>query len=125
MDRNDPKVQEMVYVFFDNILGGDKGTIDKLSKALTVYAFRNGPVEDMHSNGQLSEDDMKTLNKFMVNRFAGLLTMISQDEWPKILQLMGLFASGLSEWDEAVPDTAEFDAADEFLKICGTPPSQL
>ena len=35
---------------------------------MTHYAFRNGPVEDMHANGQLSQQDMKTLNKYMVNR---------------------------------------------------------
>ena len=27
--------------------------IDAISKAVTHYAFRNGPVEDMHANGQL------------------------------------------------------------------------
>ena len=29
--------------------------IDAISKAVTHYAFRNGPVEDMHANGQLSQ----------------------------------------------------------------------
>lgn len=43
--------------------------IDLFAKVITHYAFRNGPVEDMHANNQLSQDDMKTLNKFMVNIF--------------------------------------------------------
>ena len=45
--------------------------IDAISKAITHFIFRNGPVEDMHTNNQLSEKDMKTLNKYMVNRIAG------------------------------------------------------
>ena len=32
-----------------------------VSRAIAHYAFRNGPVEDIHSNGQLSDDDMKIL----------------------------------------------------------------
>lgn len=44
----------------------DKGNFDTISIALTHYLFRNGPVENMHSDGKLSQEDMKTLNKFMV-----------------------------------------------------------
>jgi hypothetical protein len=29
------------------------------------FAFRNGPVEDIHANNRLSESDMKTLNKYI------------------------------------------------------------
>lgn len=47
--------------------------IDAISKAVTHYAFRNGPVEDMHANGQLSQQDMKTLNKYMVNRIRAVV----------------------------------------------------
>lgn len=53
--------------------------IDSISKAITHFAFRNGPIENMHSNNQLSENDMKTLNKYMVNRIAGLLTAIADN----------------------------------------------
>ena len=41
--------------------------ISDLAKAITVEVFRNGPVEDMHAAGKLSEEDMKTLNKYMVS----------------------------------------------------------
>ena len=47
--------------------------IDSFAKAVTHYAFRNGPVEDMHTEKKLSQDDMRTLNKYMVNRLAGPL----------------------------------------------------
>ena len=40
------------------LLSDDKA--DALAIGLTHYFFRNGPVEDMHALGQLSEDDMMT-----------------------------------------------------------------
>ncbi len=58
-----------------------KENIDAISKAITHFVFRNGPVEDMYANNQLSEVDMKTLNKNMVNRIAGLLTSIADNNW--------------------------------------------
>ncbi len=38
--------------------------LDTISKAITHFIFRNGPIEDMHAdpNNQLSDDDMKILN---------------------------------------------------------------
>lgn len=49
-----------------------------ISKAITHFSFRNGPIEDMHASpkNQISQDDMKTLNKFMVNRLRVLLRLI-------------------------------------------------
>ena len=69
----------------------NKDNIDTISIALTHYLFRNGPVEDMHSEGKLSQEDMKTLNKFMVNRIAGLLQIINKEEWLKIELLLDYY----------------------------------
>lgn len=69
----------------------NKNNIDTISIALTHYFFRNGPVEDMHSEGKLSQEDMKTLNKFMVNRIAGLLQIINKEEWLKIELLLDYY----------------------------------
>lgn len=86
-----------------------KDNIDIVSIALTHYLFRNGPVEDMHSNGQLSQEDMKTLNKFMVNRIAGLLKTIDNGEWLKLELLLNFYKLFGNEWDKPVPDTGEID----------------
>ena len=51
----------------------DYATIDMLSKGITQFAFRSGPVEEMHAKNKLTQKDMKTLNKHMTNRIAGLL----------------------------------------------------
>ena len=81
--------------------------IDKFAKAITHYAFRNGDVENMHANGQLSQDDMKILNKYMVNRIAGILKLIQEEQWAKLEILMRAYGIYGCDWDKAEPDTEE------------------
>ncbi|MCM3268813.1 hypothetical protein [Paenibacillus elgii] len=84
--------------------------INMISKAITHFAFRNGPIEDMHAhpNNQLSESDMKTLNKFMVNRIAYIFTLIIEERWLEFEFLVkttdSMFGHG---WDEAEPDDGD------------------
>ncbi len=87
----------------------DKKNIDWLSKALTHYVFRNGPVEDIHSNGNLSQQDMKILNKYMVNQFANLLSLVLDNEWLKIELLLNYLAVYGHDWDKAEIDLKEID----------------
>ncbi|WP_289142188.1 hypothetical protein [uncultured Brevibacillus sp.] len=89
-----------------------KDNINMISKAVTHFAFRNGPIEDMHANNQLTEEDMKTLNKFMVNRLAYIFSLITEERWGELDILLSttnsMFGHG---WDEAEPDdggTKEF-----------------
>ena len=90
--------------------------IDAISKAVTHYAFRNGPVEDMHANGQLSQQDMKTLNKYMVNRVAGLLTAAVDGNWLQLEQLFSYYRLFGRDWDAAEPDMGELKLLMEQLK---------
>ncbi len=86
-----------------------RDNIDSISKAVTHFIFRNGPVEDMHANNQLSEHDMMTLNKYMVNKIAGLLTAIANDDWLKLEFLFLHYKIYGSQWDNAEPDMKEID----------------
>ena len=86
----------------------DFETIDMLSKGIMQFAFRCGPVEDMHARGKLTQKDMKTLNKFMTNRIAGLLTTISNGDIAKVLKVLSFYASLSSDWDSCKPDSEEF-----------------
>lgn len=98
--------ETMKKVFFDNF------DIDKFSKIITNYAFRNGPVEDIHASGKLSEEDMKTLNKYMVNRIAGILQLIKDEQWFKLvgfLETYKLYGECGASWDKAEPDIDEID----------------
>jgi len=58
----------------------DTDIIHKLSVVTTHYVFRNGPVENMHADGKLSDNAMMKLNKFLVNRLAYIFTLILDDD---------------------------------------------
>lgn len=87
----------------------NKDNIDWISIALTHYLFRNGPVEDMHADGKLSQDDMKILNKYMVNRIAGLLKLANDNEWLKIRLMLSYFKLFGQDWDKPEYDTEDIE----------------
>lgn len=76
---------------------------DRLAIGLAHYFFRNGPVEDMHADSQLSESDMKTLNKYMVDRIARVLLLAKENRWLELELLLGFHMRCGSTWDK--PDT--------------------
>ena len=86
----------------------DLKTLDNLtpiSKAITHFAFRNGPVENMHADGKLSEKDMMTLNKFMVNRLAYVFSLIIDERWAEFEFLVEMTNKWYGhDWDDAIPD---------------------
>ena len=86
----------------------DFETIDMLSKGITQFAFRSGPVEEIHSRGKLIQKDMETLNKYMVNRIAGLLQTVFNGDVAKALKVLSFYASLSTDWDTIKPDTEEF-----------------
>lgn len=100
-----------------------KENIDGISKALTHYIFRNGPVEDMHAAGKLDQEDMKTLNKYMVNRIAGILSAVEAGEWLKLELLYAYYQYFGGSWDEAEPDKQEMEQV--YQKICSNTPGIL
>ena len=63
-------------------------TIDMLSKGITQFAFRSGPVEEMHASNKLTQKDMEILNKYMTNRIAGLLQTIFNGDVAKALKVL-------------------------------------
>jgi len=89
----------------------DTANIDLLSKAITNYIFRNGPIEDLHATKDISQEDMKMLNIFMVNRIAGLLTYVMDGKWMKLRLALGYCSLGTNEWYPAEPSTEEIEMA--------------
>ena len=86
----------------------DFKTIDMLSKGITQFAFRSGPVEKMHTKNKLTQNDMEILNKFMTNRIAGLLQTVFNGDVAKALKVLTFYASLSTDWDTIKPDTEEF-----------------
>lgn len=63
----------------------------------------------MHAEGKLSQEDMKILNKFIVNRIAGILETIKKDEWIKLGLLLKDYSFFGRGWDKPIPDTEELE----------------
>ena len=86
----------------------DFETIDMISKAITQFAFRSGPVEDMHAKNKLTQKDMRALNEYMANRIAGLLTAISNGDFDNVVKVLSFYGTLSSDWDKVKPDIEEF-----------------
>jgi hypothetical protein len=54
---------------------------------------------------------MKTLNKYMLSRIAGLLTAkVDDNKWTQMAYLLDSYYKHFgTEWDEVEPDMSEFD----------------
>ena len=81
----------------------NKNNIDTISKALTHFVFRNGPIEDMHAvpNSKLNDADMKTLCKYMVDHLALVFNMIMSNRWYEFEILIGIYSVYGRDWDKA------------------------
>lgn len=91
----------------DDLLNGKN--LEWLPRAITHYIFRNGPIEDMHANKQLSQKDMKTLNKYMVNKIATLLSLVNNEEWYRLEIILRAYGVYGQDWDKPEIDTKEVE----------------
>lgn len=90
---------------------------NRLAIAITHFAFRNGPIEDMHydEGKNITDEDMKTLNKYMVNSMDSILKLFSRSYFPKIMALALTTENFGHDWDK--PDTGESDERlESFIK---------
>ncbi len=63
----------------------------------------------MHADGKLTQEDMKTLNKFMVNRLARILSAVYERRWLQLELLYGFLQNYGIDWDKAEPDVEELE----------------
>lgn len=81
--------------------------LTKIAKAVTHFAFRNGPIEDMHADvsKNITDEDMKILNKYMVNRLAYVFMLMIEERWLEFNHVIETidWMFGHS-WDDAEPD---------------------
>ena len=104
------KIEEKLNVnsddFIENWLQSEEFR-NRLAIAVTHFAFRNGPIEEIHENPDknITDADMKRLNKYMVNAMASILKLFSTQDFPKILSLALTSEVFGYNWDK--PDTIE------------------
>lgn len=89
--------------------------IAEVSKAIAHYVFRNGPVEDMHADGQLSDSDMKILNKYMNDRIATFLYLLKEQDWLRLALFLDKYKYYGSEWDKPELKIEELDKVNELI----------
>lgn len=100
--------------------------IKDLAIRLTKFTFRNGPIERMHAGNyliekfenippstplekisQLTDEDMKILNTFMVDRIGYLLTLFANGEYTKLRYLLSSPFLSAYSWDNPNIDKIE------------------
>ena len=72
------------------------------AKAIAALAFRNGPIEEVHADSRITQDEMKVIMKAAVDRVYVLL--LARDKSPTAyeayMQAGDLFTSS---WDDPDP----------------------
>lgn len=105
------KYRSYKYTFKNNI-------IKSIAKMLVHYAFRNGPVEQMHCDGKLSYNDMKILNKYMNDRLTAEIQLLKKHDWFRLCILLDMYSFYGSDWNSPKISTDEIDeCAALLLKI--------
>lgn len=111
---------------------GGEDYIRNLAVALSIYCFRNGPVEDMHSGSvsylnatpdthpesisQLSQEDMKTLNKYMVDKLGFVLTLLVNERYLELKDILTFPMLCGSDWDPPNIEK-EWEKYREYVKL--------
>lgn len=104
--------------FINNEATEQYNFICELAKGLTGYSFRNGIVEDFHSAGCLSDNQMKQLNKYMVDRIGYVFHLIYEDRWDDLELLLGFHCSLCRSWDNVDLSVGKKEL-DEIKEILG------
>ncbi|MDD4796769.1 MAG: hypothetical protein PHO66_03260 [Eubacteriales bacterium] len=115
-DAKNPQLRQLQQGAKDRLFGD----IDQLAIGLAHYFFRNGPVEDMHANGQLSDDDIKTLNKYIVDRIARALLLATESRWLELEVLLAFYMEYGAGGDKPDRDLSEIDNALALLSSAAT-----
>jgi hypothetical protein len=82
-----------------NMLDNSKAEV--WAKAIVHFIFRNGPVEDIHSKGNLTDEDMKVINKYMLDQMTGLVLSMQKGEWFILEQMAQFYLNFGTQWDPA------------------------
>jgi hypothetical protein len=98
-----------------------KADVKRLALIMAVNCVRNTVIEDYHSQGKLTQEEMKTFNKEVANKLYTFLEYLFNK--PPADQQAFLSAMSImypTNWDQPKLDT-EFVQAVKFLKEKGNP----
>jgi len=75
-----------------------------IASAIVHHIFRNGPVEGMHAEGKLTEEDMRILNKYAMDKMFEIIVLYRTGSWASLLAFFGTYSSFGKSWDDPEPD---------------------
>lgn len=105
---------------------------NEFAKCSAVYAFRNGPIENIHASGRISDEEMEKINRYMVNRLGEIFFLLSTGRG-KDLDALLLFPeicssdwadADLSELEDNVQIGKMFAQNCEFASVSQQPKTQ-
>ena len=86
---------------------------DVYPKALANFMFRE-IIEDAHSKYNISQEDMKAMNKEAVNRAMLFLTIKSD---PDLYRAFAIEALGCEEWDESEMTEELYQRVEKMMRM--------
>lgn len=99
---------------------GQKVLYVTLVNAIVHYLFRTGPIESLHLQGKVNNDDMKKIMKFAANRLAGMLHELQycmqNNDFSIIEHTLEPHARATQLWEEPEADFSEFVLAENRQK---------
>ena len=69
-------------------------TLKFVAKMIAIHGYRNSPIEDIHAEGHISDEEMKHLNKTICNQIYTVLYLMETTGLPEFFTWYG------SGWDD-------------------------
>ena len=91
-------------MIFQNL---NKEQINTLSKFIVLHAFRNGPIEDIHSADRISQEEIKEIMQHAVTNMAAIIDGLTNERGPYILDRQWSYMEIRSEWND--PDWSKIE----------------
>lgn len=91
-------------------------SIHRISNMITHFAFRNGPIEKLHGNGLINDEEMYELNKYMMNKIATIIHLLKEDKHKELITMVFSYDMFGTNWDEAIPCEKTLSALDAMMQ---------
>ncbi|VBB09120.1 Hypothetical protein LUCI_4406 [Lucifera butyrica] len=88
------------------------------ARAITVFAFHNGPAESMQAQGKLSRGDMEKMNLFMTSHLTYVFQLIFSERWFEFKTLIETYNLSGLHGDDPGAINKNFAALEQMILDC-------
>lgn len=78
--------------------------VEVVSKSLTNYLYRYGPMSDLALKYHISKDDLHRINQYTINRIAGLLMFYLSKDYKRINDIVNKYNVDSQFIHEVIPE---------------------